>query len=93
MAVVKARARIAGDHARTEPSALALVPAHLKEISSGLMDVLTAYYRWADLPDNFQNDAKRLVEFTDRDVTTSEFLQYIKNMFLRFSKKKIYHLF
>lgn len=88
MAVVKARARIAGDHARTEPRALALVPAHLKEISSGLMDVLTAYYRWADLPDNFQNDAKRLVEFTDRDVTTSEFLQYIKNMFLRLFPNK-----
>ena len=88
MAVVKARARIAGDNARTEPSALALVPAHLKEISSGLMDVLTAYYRWADLPNNFQNDAKRLVEFTDRAVTTSEFLQYIKNMFLRLFPNK-----
>ena len=83
MAVVKARAKIAGEDRRVSAAADLLVPMHIRELSSGIFDVIRAYYKWADLPGNFQSDAKRLLEYTDRSISTDEYISFIKDMFLR----------
>ena len=83
MATVKARARVAGKDANVAPTSALLIPAHIREASSGIVDVLKAYYRWADMPGNFQGDAKRLLEYSDRDLTSDEYIGFIKTMFLR----------
>lgn len=83
MAVVKARAKIAGEDRRASVASDLLVPVHIRELSSGIFDVIRAYYKWADLPGNFQSDAKRLLEYTDRNISTDEYVSFIKDMFLR----------
>ena len=83
MAVVKARAKIAGEDRRVSVASDLLVPMHIRELSSGIFDVIRAYYKWADLPGNFQSDAKRLLEYTDRNISTDEYISFIKDMFMR----------
>ncbi len=83
MAVVKARAKIAGEDRRASVASDLLVPVHVRELSSGIFDVIRAYYKWADLPGNFQSDAKRLLEYTDRNISTDDYVSFIKDMFLR----------
>ncbi len=83
MAVVKARAKIAGEDRRASVASDLLVPVHIRELSSGIFDVIRAYYKWADLPGNFQSDAKRLLEYTDRSISPDEYVSFIKDMFLR----------
>lgn len=83
MAVVKARAKIAGEDRRASVASDLLVPVHIRELSSGIFDVIRAYYEWADLPGNFQSDAKRLLEYTDRNISTDDYVSFIKDMFLR----------
>lgn len=83
MAVVKARAKIAGEDRRVSVASDLLVPMHIRELSSGIFDVIRAYYKWADLPGNFQSDAKRLLEYTDRNISTDDYVSFIKDMFMR----------
>ena len=77
MAVVKARAKIAGEDRRASVASDLLVPVHIRELSSGIFDVIRAYYKWADLPGNFQSDAKRLLEYTDRNISSEEYVSFI----------------
>ena len=83
MAAVKAKIRVAGQDARVESHVTDTLPAAMREFAGGLPDLIKAYYRWADLPGNFQGDTKRLLEYLDSDTTSAEMFKLIKETFLR----------
>lgn len=83
MSVVKAKIRVGGKDARTEAHITDTIPAVVKEFAGGIPDLIKAYYRWADLPGNFQGDTKRFLEYLDSSKTTDDMFKLIKETFLR----------
>lgn len=83
MAVVKTRIRVPGQNAKVAPHSLDTVPAALRELGGSVPELISAYYKWADQPGEFQGDAKVFLDYLDSDKTTDEMFRFIKETFLR----------
>lgn len=83
MAVAKSRLRVAGQHAKVSNHALDTLPAVIQEFVTGLPVLLGEYYKWADLPGNYQSESKRLLDYMNANTSSDEVFSYIKNVYMR----------
>lgn len=82
MALVKAQARVAPQYANVEPLYTDVIPLHMQEDNSGIMDIMSAYYKWMDGDGGIAKDAKLFPTSINKNTASDEFISHIKNMFL-----------